>query len=104
MLLLGVAHVSASWKEMLVYKVKPNKRKGESAFRVVQEGWIRDKTICHTDDRDYANSICERLNQGLPLKPVSQKSINGDGSHRKKYLICLPQLRSSVLGSTQEIQ
>ena len=64
------------------------------------------QTVYHTRDAMFADNLCERLNKGLPIteRRMSQEEINGAGEHRKRFFIVLPQLKSSVFGSTQEMR
>ena len=75
-------------------------------YHVQRRRFLVWRTVMHTHDAMLAERYCGLLTKGLPIteRRTEQKDVDGDGAHRKKFYVVLPQIKSSVYGSTQGIR
>lgn len=75
-------------------------------YHVQRRRFLVWRTVMRTHDAMLAERYCGLLSKGLPIteRRTTQQVIDGEGEHRKRFLIMLSQVRSSVYGSTQGIR
>ena len=50
------------------------------------------------------SNACRELNNDIPSPTITQKMIDGDGTHRNKFFAMLSQVRAMVFPSTQIVK
>jgi hypothetical protein len=48
-------------------------------------------------------NACREFNENVPETRLTQKQIDGDGNHRRRFWAMLSQVRSAVFPSTQSM-